>query len=157
MTLTEEKIMDLIDHAIKAQKTALSPIYNYPVGVAILASDNSIYYGSNVEYSFGEATHGEQAALENALRDGKREFIAIAIVTNSGGSPCGMCRQRLIDYTSPDLIVISSDSEKNYSTNNLKNLIPESFCFKDVNVDVKKLWNLFGSLTKVENNVEWIS
>ena len=43
------KEIDLVKHAIKAQKNSQSEYSNFPVGCAILCSDDSIIYQERVE------------------------------------------------------------------------------------------------------------
>ena len=96
----------LVDAAIAVARNAYAPYSNFPVGAALLAADGTIYTGCNVENaSFPATICAERAALVKAISEGQREFTSIVVVTRSGGSPCGICRQMLYEFA-PDLNVI---------------------------------------------------
>jgi cytidine deaminase len=96
----------LVKAAIAASHNAYAPYSNFPVGAAILAADGSIYSGCNVENASYPATIcAERTALVKAVSEGQREFTSIVVVTRSGGSPCGICRQMLYEFA-PDMNVI---------------------------------------------------
>lgn len=102
-------IETLVNAAIAAAKHAYIPYSHYPVGAALLATDGTIYGGCNVENAAFPATIcAERTALVKAVSEGKRGFLAIAVVTRDGGSPCGTCRQMLHEFA-PDLRVIVAD------------------------------------------------
>jgi cytidine deaminase len=96
----------LIRAAANAANHAYIPYSHYPVGAALRASDGTIFSGCNVENaSYPVTICAERVALVKAVSEGRRSFDAIAVVTLNGGSPCGMCRQMLYEF-SPDLRVI---------------------------------------------------
>lgn len=98
---------DLINIAKKACKNAYVPISGYTVGAALLAKSGTVYIGVNVEDEAipNLSVCAERNAIQNAFSHGDREFIAIAVVgKNKDASefdktltPCGVCRQYLID------------------------------------------------------------
>ena len=107
--VSDEMIETLVNAAIAAAKHAYIPYSHYPVGAALLAADGTIYGGCNVENAAFPATIcAERTALVKAVSEGKRGFLAIAVVTRDGGSPCGTCRQMLHEFA-PDLRVIVAD------------------------------------------------
>ncbi len=96
----------LIKAAIAASENAYIPYSHYPVGAALLAADGTIYTGCNIENASYPATIcAERTALVKGVSEGVREFAAIAVVTENGGYPCGICRQMLFEFA-PDLRVI---------------------------------------------------
>jgi cytidine deaminase len=103
-------IQSLIQTAIDATRHAYIPYSHYPVGAALRAVDGTVYSGCNVENaSYPVTICAERVALVKAVSEGQRAFDMIAVVTNNGGSPCGMCRQMLYEF-SPDLRVILADT-----------------------------------------------
>src|SRR5271163_2482910 len=54
----------------------------------------------------------ERVALFRALTDGKKKFVAVAVVARCDGGPmpCGACRQLLAEYA-PDAKVFIADSD----------------------------------------------
>src|ERR1043165_9954413 len=94
----------LIRAALRARKRAVSPYSKFKVGAALLAKSGEIIGGANVESaSYGLTCCAERIALFKALTDGKKDFVAIAVVARieDGPMPCGACRQLLAEYA-PD-------------------------------------------------------
>ena len=100
---------ELIQAALAASEHAYIPYSNYRVGAALLTTDGEVYSGCNVESaSYTPTICAERTALVKAISEGKREFSAVAVVTRDGGSPCGVCRQLLFEF-SPGMTVIMAD------------------------------------------------
>jgi cytidine deaminase len=117
----------LIEVANHARKYAHAPYSRYRVGSALLAGSGNVYSGVNVENaSYGLAICSERTAYVKAISEGEREFIAIAVVTDNGGSPCGACRQFMSEF-GLDTIVIQADARGNYSLTTVGDLLPEAF------------------------------
>jgi cytidine deaminase len=68
----------------------------------------------------------ERTAVTKAVSEGQREFVAIAIATRNGGSPCGACRQVMREFA-PHLRVLLADDVGNVRRFTLDQLLPESF------------------------------
>ena len=84
----------LISKAIQMMKKAQAPYSNYSVGAAIKIDDETIIGGCNIENaSYSLSMCAERTALFSAIAQGHKQFIAMAIATKTGGSPCGSCRQ----------------------------------------------------------------
>ena len=76
--------LDLIKHAIKAQKNSQSKYSNFPVGCALLCNDGNIIYGCNIESAAYPSTLcAERVGIYSALSQGLNKFKAIAIVSNN--------------------------------------------------------------------------
>jgi len=91
----------LIRAAAKARQLASAPYSKFKVGAALLTKKREIITGANVESaSYGLTCCAERVALFNALTNGKRDFVAVAVVAAIGGGPmpCGACRQLLAEY-----------------------------------------------------------
>ena len=95
------KTESLIEAAQTVRTNAYAPYSVYPVGAAVLGSDGAIYTGCNVEnISFGLTMCAERVAIGAMIAAGCRKVTEVAIATRDGGSPCGMCRQTLAEFTS---------------------------------------------------------
>ena len=100
----------LCEKAKEAMKNAYSPYSNFHVGAALLCDDGEIFTGCNIENSaFSPTICAERCAIAKAVSEGKRKFSAIAIcggkngvLTDSMTSPCGVCRQVLQEFCTPD-------------------------------------------------------
>ncbi len=100
---------DLVKAALVASENAYIPYSNYRVGAALLTLDGDVFTGCNVESaSYSPTICAERTALVKAISEGKREFSTVAVVTRDGGSPCGVCRQLLYEF-SPSMIVVMAD------------------------------------------------
>lgn len=109
--LTSEERRYLIEQAIIARQHAYVPYSNYPVGAALLTESGEVFTGCNVEIaSFGATVCGERNAVFKAVSEGQRDFRAIAVVTQNGAAPCGICRQVMFEFA-PALHVIMLDPE----------------------------------------------
>ncbi|MCS6827980.1 MAG: cytidine deaminase [Caldilinea sp.] len=118
---------ELIWAAMQARQHAYAPYSNYAVGAAVLTEDGEVFPGCNVENAAYPATIcAERVALTAAVAHGKRRFVAIAVVTRNGGSPCGACRQVMIEL-GPDMVVYIADETGAYRTTTVRALLPDGF------------------------------
>jgi cytidine deaminase len=91
----------LVRAAAKARELACAPYSKFKVGAALLTKGGEIITGANVESaSYGLTCCAERVALFSALTQGKKDFVAVAIVAAipGGPMPCGACRQLLAEY-----------------------------------------------------------
>jgi cytidine deaminase len=121
----------LVAAAAKARLGSVSPYSKFKVGTALLTKAGEIIGGANVESaSYGLTCCAERIALFKALTDGKKEFIAIAMVARCDGGPmpCGACRQLLSEYASDAKVFIAdSDDLKTIRVFTVKKLLPTAF------------------------------
>lgn len=130
---------ELCKAAIDAMKNAYVPYSGYKVGAALLTDSKKVYSGCNIENAaYSPTVCAERVAFFNAISSGERKFDAIAVVGGKDGvisgafPPCGVCRQVMAEFCSPDfaiLVVTGTDSYKKYS---LKELLPEAFTPKNI-------------------------
>ena len=86
--LTPQQQHDLLSAAQLAQANAYAPYSHYHVGAAVLTRDGQIFSGCNVENaSYPAGFCAERGAIAKAVSEGARDFVAVAVVTDSGGSP----------------------------------------------------------------------
>ncbi len=120
-------IAELLQAAERAQKLAYAPYSRFAVGAALLAADGTIYTGCNVENaSYGLGICAERNAIAHAVACGAKQFIAIAVVTDNGVTPCGACRQVLAEFE-PRMTVIVADEDGNRRIYSLAELLPDAF------------------------------
>jgi cytidine deaminase len=119
----------LADAARKVRELAYAPYSKYKVGAALLAADGTIYTGCNVENAAYPATMcAERNAIHHAVAEGRRKFVAIAVATANGGTPCGTCRQVMREFSPrSDLLVIMVDPRRITAECTLADLLPDSF------------------------------
>lgn len=119
--------LDLAKQANKAKEFAHSPYYKFRVGAALLLKDGMVYNGCNLETGAGNTICAERVAMSKALSEGKTDFVAIAVASDQNHfiSPCGLCRQFMMEFA-PNLKVIMYDGNGTKAVT-LKELLPYSF------------------------------
>ena len=124
---------ELIKKAEEARLHSYSPYSGFKVGAALLCSDGTVYTGCNIENSsFTPTICAERTAIFKAVYDGRRDFTAIAIVggkddANAPCPPCGVCRQVMGEFCSPDFMVYFPDGKGGIVESPLSALLPHSF------------------------------
>ena len=130
--MDSRKIQELLRIANEALKNSYAPYSGYRVGAALFTKTGKVYTGTNIENaSYGLTICAERVALFNAVNEGEREFIAIAIVSDDPSNPpfpCGACRQVLAEFSPSMEIIVKKGDE--VIIKNLKELLPYSFDFK---------------------------
>lgn len=128
-------LRELSRTAVSMMDRAYAPYSHFTVGAALLCDDGSVYGGCNIENAaYTPSNCAERTAFFKAISDGKRDFAAIAIAGGTDGvpqdycSPCGVCRQVMEEFCSPeDFLVIMARSENDYRVMTLERLFPEGF------------------------------
>lgn len=99
--MNTELLNDLKAIAISASRNSHSPYSSFPVGAACLLADGSIFPGTNIENaSFGLTICAERSALFSAFssrRSPSIELIVIYTPTTDPFTPCGACRQVMLE------------------------------------------------------------
>ncbi len=117
----------LLARARAARERAYAPYSDYRVGAALLGRSGKIYGGCNVENAvYPLCTCAERVAVVKAVSEGEREFIALAVVTENGGAPCGSCRQTLREF-GEHIVVLIADTSGAYRETTIAELLPDSF------------------------------
>ncbi|MFL2866805.1 MAG: cytidine deaminase [Pirellulaceae bacterium] len=119
---------ELIQHALKVRLNAFAPYSHFLVGAAVCNAQGEYAVGCNVENAaYGSTICAEAAALSQAIAKGIQTITDIAIVTTSGATPCGNCRQ-LIAQLAPDCRVHLANLEPNTTrTITIRELLPDAF------------------------------
>jgi len=105
---------DLITAAREARENAYVPYSKFKVGAALRTASGRVFRGCNVEnLSFGLTICAERNAVFAAVAAGETQFETIAVVADSVQpvTPCGACRQVLIEFSS-DLQVVSANLQR---------------------------------------------
>jgi len=126
--LEQEQKIDLVRIASQVRKWAYTPYSNYQVGAALLTDSGRIYDGVNIEnVAFPVTICAERNAIFKAVSNGERKFQAIALVTKDGGTPCGSCRQVMVEFSPEMLVIIADDKGKITAEKKLSDLLPGAF------------------------------
>jgi cytidine deaminase len=124
--------LKLLSEAKKARKSAYCPYSKFSVGAAVLAGNNKIYSGANVENaSYGLSCCAERVAVFKAVADGQHKIKAVAIDCGKKAiEPCGACRQVIIEFGANADIVTSEKNKINVIK--LSKLLPGAFGKKNL-------------------------
>lgn len=135
-----EEIDNLLGFASEAAKKAYSPYSHFQVGAAILLNNGKIITGNNQENSaYPSGLCAERtAAFYASSQYPEVPFSRIAITshcptkqTTEPVTPCGGCRQTLIEYeqkfNQKIEIILSGDIGKVYVFKSVSDLLPFSF------------------------------
>ena len=122
----------LIQAAREARERAYAPYSGFKVGAAALTKDGRVFGGCNVENaSYGLCNCAERTALFAAVAAGCRpgDFTHLAVVADTPGpvSPCGACRQVMLEMGGPALIVLQANLRGNLAESTVAQLLPGGF------------------------------
>lgn len=131
-----EKYTELLKNAYEAMDNAYAPYSNFHVGACVKTKDGKYHKGANVENaSYGLTNCAERSALFHvfSLRYRQDDIEAIAIVGqgNTLITPCGACRQVLVELLKRDTPIILGTGEKVLVTN-IEELMPMAFTSDDL-------------------------
>ena len=107
-------------------------VYRHTVGAALLSKDGSVYTGINCDGIHGSCA--EFIAVGAAVAAGVKEQMFDTIVAvrrkapNRLVSPCGNCRQMLLEYN-PDIKVILNSDEGLPVKVTVRDLLPFAYVF----------------------------
>ena len=125
----EDKDKQLVDAARRVRENAYAPFSEFMVGAALETDDGEIVTGSNVESaSYGLTVCAERVAVWNAISQGKRKIVKIAVVADTEDltPPCGVCRQIIWEFGG-DIPVIFANLHGKVETVQMKDLLPRAF------------------------------
>ncbi len=119
---------ELIAAAKKYREFSYSPYSKFKVGAAVLTKKGNVYGGCNIENSSFPVTNcAERTAIFKAVSEGEQEFEAIALIADTPGpcSPCGACRQVMVEFRIPKIIMANLKGDVKVVT--LEELMPYAF------------------------------
>ncbi|MCQ6558321.1 cytidine deaminase [Paenibacillus mendelii] len=127
-----EQWQTLLAEALEARKRAYTPYSHFQVGAALLDSEGLVHYGCNVENgAYGPTNCAERTAFFRAIADGRQpgSFQAIAVIgdTSDPITPCGVCRQVMVELCKPDMPVIMGNLNGDWRVSTVSELLPGAF------------------------------
>lgn len=120
----------LVQKAYEGKEQAYAPYSKFKVGAAVLAEDDKIYTGCNIEnVSYGATNCAERTAIFKAISEGNRTIKAIAIVgvDDNYTYPCGICRQVIVEFATKDIKIILAKSPTEYIVKTMEEILPGAF------------------------------
>ena len=129
----EEALLDdLVQRAKRVRKNAYAPYSKYKVGAALATKSGKIFEGCNVENaSFGATICAERGAIMQMIAAGGKKPVACAVFTQGqvGGSPCGICRQVLAEFSEDMTVILAGEAggPEHMRITSLSDLLPDAF------------------------------
>jgi len=121
----------MLKAARAAARNSYSPFSDFKVGAAVLADNDRVYTGTNIENSsFGLTICAERVAIFNAVSAGARTVKAVLIYadTDTLTPPCGACLQVINEFgTNPKIVLANGREIRQYR---LRDLLPQGFRLK---------------------------
>lgn len=133
----KEYYKELLEKAKAMTEFSYAPYSKFMVGASILYESGKAYGGCNVENSsYGLSLCAERNAISNAISHGEKSApLAIAIVSANRKmcSPCGACRQWLIEFEhqGKDIEVILEGEDGEPKIYKASELLPLGFNLSD--------------------------
>ena len=131
--------MDITDKlytsALEARNNAYAPYSKFNVGAAILADNLQIYKGCNVEnISFPCGACAETGAISSMVVHGAKKILEILIVADSTELivPCGVCLQRIAEFSDEKTIIHLANLSGIKKTLSLQEVLPYKFKSKEL-------------------------
>ncbi|VDB98850.1 unnamed protein product [Peniophora sp. CBMAI 1063] len=131
-----EQRAQLVSAAIAAKQHAYDVHSQFRVGASVLSTSGEIVSGASIDNAaYGASLCAERSALAKAVSDGLRAFVALAITSDVDAPlpPCGLCRQVIREFCSPDVPILlvpaghrPGPSRDDIVTMRVKDLLPSA-------------------------------
>ena len=139
VNLDEAAKQALIEAGLRARKRAYAPYSKYFVGAALLTESGKIYEGLNIENaSYGATVCAERVAIFNAVSAGERKFVAMSVVGEEGGPPCGLCRQVLAEFGLDIVLLLVNKDGRLTAETTVNEILPGAFTPDKLGIDPSK-------------------
>lgn len=122
--------MSLFQDALAVRENAHAPYSRFKVGAAIRSANGQVFVGCNVENSaYPEGTCAEAGAIAAMIAAGENKIEEVCVVAESPVpiAPCGGCRQKIAEFSSPDVLVILADLNGETKRITIGELLPHAF------------------------------
>lgn len=133
--MLDERVDRLYAAARDVRNRAHAPYSKFKVGAAVLDNQGQIHVGCNVENaSYPEGVCAEANALGAMVAAGGMacQLVVICAGDNKTITPCGGCRQKLAEFSTPETPVISFSANGNQVLQTtLGDLLPHGFSASD--------------------------
>lgn len=129
---SDEVVQRLLQAARDVCGRAYAPYSDFRVGAAAYTATGLVFCGCNVENaSYGLTICAERAAMFSAIAAGCEpgQITALAVIADieTPVSPCGACRQVMMELGSSQLIVIRANLRGAVTMTPAAELLPGSF------------------------------
>ncbi len=136
MKISQKQLSALVKASQKASKNSYSPYSKKKIGAALLLENKQIVTGCNIENaSYGGTVCAERVALWKCLSENpKAKVTDVAVFSNEQKpwSPCGMCRQVMVEFCDIKTRIHLVNKSGIQKTFTLGELLPEAFNTSDL-------------------------
>lgn len=119
----------LITAARKVRLNAYVPYSNFAVGAVVMTRTGRMFPGCNIENAaYPASVCAERVALLSAYAAGEQDIAVLAVVADTAGpvSPCGVCRQVVLELAPRCVVVLANLGEELQITTPAE-LLPSGF------------------------------
>ena len=123
----------MISEAHSILNNAYAPYSKFTVASCICTDKDNLYTGVNVENgSYGLTVCAEVSAICNMVTAGEQRIKSMVVLagTNLLCPPCGACRQRIHEFSTPDTLIHLCNKDSIFRTMTIEELLPLAFNFK---------------------------
>lgn len=125
--MDQQTHLSYLSLAQQARERAYAPYSRYRVGACAVDDQGRYALGCNVENaSYGATLCAERNAIAAAVAAGLGRIVAVYIAAEGGVTPCGICRQVLME-ANPDMTVYAKDDGAGVRSFALRALLPHAF------------------------------
>lgn len=121
---------ELLLEAREYLEHAYAPYSDFQVACTVVDEKGRHFSGVNVENaSYGLTICAERAAIFAAVAAGGKKIHALAVTAAKlpGVTPCGACRQVMVEFCDPSTPVYSDTGSGNYMEWSVSELLPNAF------------------------------
>lgn len=120
----------LLKKAQEVSENAYAKYSQFAVGACALAESGKTYVGCNIENaSYGLSICAERSAIANAVANGEKSILAVAIFSPNmeDCKPCGACRQVIFEFQKDKEIEVITQIKDGYKVYKINELLPLGF------------------------------
>ncbi|MBI2785278.1 MAG: cytidine deaminase [Legionella longbeachae] len=126
-------IAKMITQALETLPHSYAPYYKFHVACCIRTDKDNLYTGVNVEnssYSLGVCA--ETSAISAMIAGGEQRIRSVVVLAKNNllCAPCGACRQRFFEFSTPDTIIHLCNKDSLLRSLSMNELLPLAFDFK---------------------------
>ncbi|SEI98288.1 cytidine deaminase [Alkalibacterium gilvum] len=133
--MDEKMKKTLVKEADSMLEKAYVPYSHFPVGAALHTKESKTYLGCNIENaSYGLSNCAERTAIFKAVSEGEKNFDYLVITggTEDPISPCGACRQVMVEFFEPNMKVLLTNEDGKVKETTVSELLPGAFKAEDM-------------------------
>ncbi len=122
--------------ARKAYNNSFATYSHFQVGACLVLKNGQFVMGTNIENaSYGLTNCAERSALFSAYSQGYRkdDIKELVVMSKNGVSPCGACRQVIVELMNLDALVTVCNLDGSGYSMKVSELLPMMFSEDDLN------------------------